>query len=109
MEFACDQCQYTAATKGMLKVHHKFLHQYIKYSCEICGYQTAQRERLNQHQESTHEGEKFQCMEFNRQLDNQSGRKHSRFSHQNEKQFLQTELVCHARNAPSSSLSISCC
>ena len=37
MEFACDQCEYEAKTKGMLKIHHISLHQDLKYSCNTCG------------------------------------------------------------------------
>ena len=47
MEIACDQCEYKARTKGILKTHHSSLHQDIKYTCDTCGYQASQKGTLN--------------------------------------------------------------
>jgi hypothetical protein len=56
--FACDQCQYTAGTKGMLKIHHNNLHQDMKYNCNKCGYQTSIKGGLRRHQEAIDEASK---------------------------------------------------
>ena len=55
MEFASDQCEYKAKTKGMLKFYHISLHQDLKYSCNPCGYQTSRKGNLTKHQQSVHE------------------------------------------------------
>ena len=44
--FACDQCQYKAGTKAMLKIHHNNLHQNMKHTFNTCGHQTASKEGL---------------------------------------------------------------
>ena len=61
MEFACDQCEYEAKTKGMLKIHHISLHQDLKYFCNPCGYQTSRKGNLTTHQQSVHEEKKYEC------------------------------------------------
>ena len=55
MEFACDQCEYEAKTKGMLKIHIS-INTDLKYSCNTCGYQTSRKGNLTAHQQG-----KFQC------------------------------------------------
>ena len=60
MEFACDQCEYEAKTKGMLKIHHISLHQDSKYYCNTSGYQTSRKGNFTTHQQS-HEEKKYEC------------------------------------------------
>ena len=59
--FACDQCQYKAGTKAMLKIHHNNLHQNMKHTCNTCGHQTSSKGGLRRHQQSLHEGKKYPC------------------------------------------------
>ena len=49
--FACDQCQYKAGTKALLKIHHNNLHQDMKYTCNTCGHQTSSNGELRKHQQ----------------------------------------------------------
>ena len=65
--FACDQCQYKAGTKGMLKIHHNHIHQVIKYICDTCGHQTLCGQSLRRHQEAIHDGKKYACRECDHQ------------------------------------------
>ena len=61
--FAYDQSQYMAGTRAVLNIHHKNLHQDIKYICNTCGHQTSSKEGRRSHQQVVHEGQKYPCLE----------------------------------------------
>ena len=43
---SCDQCDYKAAMKELLKKHKQSKHEGIKYRCDQCDYKSSFRQKL---------------------------------------------------------------
>ena len=53
--FACEQCNLVAATRGQLEIHVKGVHNKTKtIGCMLCDFQTNYRSVLKKHLKATH-------------------------------------------------------
>ena len=96
----CDQCDFKARTKYLVKEHKRFKHEgasqitcsygcknkfrsksdlmahvqgkhnKVKYECEICGYKNANDSYVKAHILGVHAGERFQCKECDESFEN---------------------------------------
>jgi len=63
----CDQCEYKAKTKYLLRVHKESKHEGIRYKCELCDYSAKKKEQVKLHNEAKHEGKTYSCNQCNYQ------------------------------------------
>ena len=46
MKYPCGQCEYQAATKGILDQHKRSVHEGIEYPCGQCEYQATSKQEV---------------------------------------------------------------
>ena len=60
MKLTCDKCEFTAASRVVMRRHERQYHvAEVPYSCELCDSGFTERKDFNRHMESTHGGHKF--------------------------------------------------
>ena len=61
-KFHCDECDYFALWKDMLRKHVDREHKGIRYPCNLCNYQAGSKPNLIDHKASKHKiNPKFRC------------------------------------------------
>ena len=74
VRYVCNQCEYSATTRGDLKRHQESLHEGVLYSCDQCKYTATERthcnhcdyeakrqDQLKAHISAKHEEVRFSC------------------------------------------------
>ena len=67
-QFSCNQCDYRAKVKKLLKVHIASKHLGVRYPCTNCEYKAPSKTVLRTHQRSIHEKVKFDCSKCDKQF-----------------------------------------
>ena len=63
LQFSCEQCHYSATTKGNLEIHIRGVHEKRKpFKCTDCDYASATKGNLDIHVKGVHKKIKaYQC------------------------------------------------
>jgi len=57
----CDECDFLANSKSVLRHHIRVKHLGIRYQCDQCNFASTTTNNLKKHRQSIHEGIKYPC------------------------------------------------
>ena len=103
MVFTCNQCQFLATSKYILKTHNQTVHEGVVFTCKQCQFSARSERTLKLHVQNIHEGIVYPC-EFcpKSYVENKKRKRHIREVHQ------ESFLTCSQCNFTGISRSLKC-
>ena len=88
-EFACEQCDYKATSKTLLKTHTDRDHE---FTCEKCDYKSSTKIQLKSHSDTAHKNKRIACDYCERKFNKkETYEKHMKQDHAGRQNYMNNE------------------